>query len=191
MNEFNFKLKRCYSFYTSEVHDGFITVSEYDSNGKVRRERPISKKELEIIGRTAVNSNTTNCIVNPKSVKYLILFNQFPFHLVWIVPKSERIVLTTSGEVKINAPDMIFEVKADKLMVYCFKKKKDQYYLAKCPYPNVMDDHVCLGNIKTGNTKQLLSDEMKRWESLFFDTTFTGANFTIPSGLNYQLHKFE
>lgn len=183
-NNIDFHLRRGYFIYSSE-EDFFVTVTDYNSNGEVTKERPISKRELDFISKATTKDSKQSTIVDHKSTHRLILFQNFPFELVWKVKGEKRTLISSSGEKEVDVPDTIFHVQDKKLMVYFHKVTKKGHLITPCTYPNVFKDYVCLGNVKVKDHLHLLSDEMKRWESYFFDTKFTGDDFTVSKKLKY------
>ncbi|NMA74301.1 MAG: hypothetical protein GX963_09120 [Bacteroidales bacterium] len=180
----DFHLKRGYFIYTSQK-ESFVTVVDYNLNGEVNRERPISKKEIEFINRVTTKETRESIIVDKKSTHRLISFRSNPFELVWKVNAKKRVLIGSDGKVEVDVPKMIFHVRHTDLMVYFYKVIKGKDMITPCTYPNVFTNYVCLGNVKVKNRMHLLSDEMDRWESYFFDTKFTGNNFTVNKNLKY------
>ena len=193
MSKFDFQLKRTYSIYTDEKKSSMVVVSNYH-DGILIGQRNISKRELTFIGKLAKkNANQRNILVDQKSLKKLVQFQNHTFDLIWIVPGMKRSLLVVDKDpILINVPDLMFHVSGEKLMVYFVQTNKDgDYEIAKCSYPNVFVDHVCLGNIKIEPPKELLSDEMTKWENYFFNSKFSFDDFKIPEVINYQKMKLK
>ena len=192
MNNFNFNLKRTYSIYQAEK-ESMVIVSNY-RDGIFVGQRNISKREIEFVAKLASKTrNNRNVLVDKESIKKLVQFNTQPFDLRWIVSSMKRNLLVADrNPVSVDVPDLMFHVAEEKLMVYFVRTDKDgDYEIAKCSYPNVFDNYVCLGNIRIAPQQELLSDEMAKWENYFFNSKFTSGYFNMPEVINYQKAKLK
>ena len=103
-----------------------------------------------------------------------------------------NLLVADGNPVSVDVPDLMFHVAEEKLMVYFVRTDKDgDYEIAKCSYPNVFDNYVCLGNIRIAPQQELLSDEMAKWENYFFNSKFTSGHFNMPEVINYQKAKLK
>lgn len=180
--------------YYLETHD----IISHEGKYHWQEGRPLLKESLKELALSFGNESFTPMDIAGTLPDNILYFRQtfFITTIIWYLPPGQY-QLKFKDELKIpNAkyrlPGLIFCASDGDLSIVAFKGNKKpniKTQLYKAPFHNMhINAQVCLGNIREHKTKNILQEEIKRWERRFFNSNFTHFLDTkVVKGANLQL----
>ncbi|MBA3664011.1 MAG: PRTRC system protein B [Bacteroidetes bacterium] len=183
------------STYYLETHD----ILRGEDKFLWQEGRPFLKEQLKELSLSLGNSSFTPMEVKGLMPDNILHLQQtfFNTNIAWYLPPSKR-VLHFKKELKLATgtillPGLIFCVSNKTLTVVSVKGKNKptlKTKVFKAPFHNIHSyGKVCMGNTGENKSKNILQEEMLRWERRFFNSYFSHFldEKVVTKGTNLQI----